>query len=107
MKPIDGDALKDVINRNAYPLTDIFNSCGRGMFLSGIVQAIDEQPTVEMARKTRQLTDDEKRIFLKAMDREKEICKKIDEQSTNASYENSLTKICREIERKVKSALWH
>lgn len=41
------------------------------------------------------LTDEEQRIFLAAMGREKKLCENID-----------LLKVCREIERKVKRALF-
>lgn len=43
-KYIEVDALKRTINDNDYPLRDSFNSFDRGMFTSGIMQAIDEQP---------------------------------------------------------------
>lgn len=45
------------------------------------------------------LTDDEQRIFLAAMDREHEVCKVIDKN-------NRLTFICDQITRKAKRALF-
>lgn len=49
------------------------------------------------------LTDLEQRIFLKAISREKEVCKKTDEEYSGILY---LVGVCNEIERKVKGALW-
>lgn len=52
------------------------------------------------------LTDKEQRIFLAAMGRERKVCKEVDDQYTHEPYEVLLTKVCSEIERKVKKALW-
>ena len=54
------------------------------------------------------LTDKEQRIFLAAMGREEEVCKEVDEECRNCRepYEDSLVRICHEITRKVKGALW-
>ena len=52
------------------------------------------------------LTDREQRIFLAAMGREEKVCKDVDEKWPTEPYEDSLVKTCREIERKVKKALW-
>ena len=54
------------------------------------------------------LTDKEQRIFLAAMGREEKICKQVDEECRDCSepYEDSLVRICHEITRKVKGALW-
>ena len=52
------------------------------------------------------LTDKEQRIFLAAMAREEKVCKEVDEEMTREPYEDSLVRVCREIERKVKAALW-
>ena len=52
------------------------------------------------------LTDKEQRIFLAAMGREEKVCKEVDEEMTREPYEDSLVRVCREIERKVKAALW-
>ena len=52
------------------------------------------------------LTDKEQRIFLAAMAREEKVCKEVDEEMTREPYEDSLVRVCREIERKVKVALW-
>ena len=57
---------------------------------------------------TEPLTDREQRIFLAAISREKEVCKEVDYQLSDARepYEDTLVSVCKEIERKVKAALW-
>ena len=54
------------------------------------------------------LTDIEQRIFLAAMGREEKVCKQVDEEwrYCREPYEDSLVKVCYEITRKVKGALW-
>ena len=52
------------------------------------------------------LTDKEQRIFLAAIERERKVCKEVDDLYTHEPYEVLLTKVCSEIERKVKKALW-
>lgn len=54
------------------------------------------------------LTDKEQRIFLSAMERERKVCRQVDEEWRNIRepYEDSLVHVCNEIERKVKGALW-
>lgn len=54
-----------------------------------------------------QLTDKEQRIFLAAMEREEKVCKEVDEECRREPYEDSLVRICHEITRKVKGALWN
>jgi len=49
------------------------------------------------------LTDAEQRIFLAAMSREEKIYRQTDEELKGPV---NLVRICREIERKVKGALW-
>ena len=51
------------------------------------------------------LTDKEQRIFLKAMSREREICKQVDDEYDDENTTVSLVKVCNEIERKVKK-IW-
>lgn len=66
-------------------------------------QIIDEQPSMQ----PEPLTDKEQRIFLAAMAREKKVCAEVDKEYPNREpYEDSLVRICDEIERKVKGALW-
>ena len=52
------------------------------------------------------LTDKEQRIFLAAMERERKVCKQVDDQYIHEPYETLLTKVCDEIKRKVKKVLW-
>lgn len=54
------------------------------------------------------LTDKEQRIFLAAMGREEDVCKEVDAECrySREPYEDSLVRICHEIIRKVKGALW-
>ena len=66
-----------------------------------ILNSIQQLPSAQ----PEPLTDKEQRIFLAAMEREEKICKEIDEEWQEA-YEESLVEVCREIERKVKKALW-
>lgn len=49
-KLIDGEKLLAVIEEHCYTLCDRFNSTDKGMFLCGIKQAINEQPTVDTER---------------------------------------------------------
>lgn len=51
------------------------------------------------------LIDTEQRIFLAAMSREEKVCKGFDE-AWQEPCEKSLVRVCKEIERKVKKALW-
>ena len=52
------------------------------------------------------LTDKEQRIFLAAMGREEKVCEEVDRNYVNEPYEDSLMRVCKEIRRKVKDALW-
>ena len=66
-------------------------------------EAVRTQPP---AQPVETLTDKEKRIFLAAMGRELKVCQEVDRNYTREPYEDSLVSVCREIERKVKGALW-
>lgn len=61
------------------------------------IEALQKQPEP--------LTDSEQRIFLAAIGKEKEVCKQIDAECRKP-YKDSLIRICHEIVRKVKDALW-
>ena len=63
-------------------------------------------PLEDFSSEPEPLTDKEKRIFLAAMGREMKVCEEVDSNYTREPYEDSLVKVCREIERKVKGALW-
>lgn len=47
MRLIDADALMDVIRQHAYLLATKQGSIGYGMFMLGIQQAVDGQPTID------------------------------------------------------------
>jgi len=51
------------------------------------------------------LTDREQRIFLKAINREREVCQKVDDEYSDNDSRVSLVKVCNSIERKVKK-IW-
>ena len=68
-----------------------------------IWKEINELPSAQ----PEQLTDKEQRIFLAAMEREEKVCKEVDEECRREPYEDSLVRICHEITRKVKGALWN
>ena len=61
--------------------------------------------TVESISDIELLTDKEQRIFLKAMSREREICKQLDKEYNDENTTVSLVVVCNEIERKVKK-IW-
>ena len=67
-------------------------------------EAVRNQPSAQ----PEPLTDKEQRIFLAAMGREEKVCKQVDEECRDCRepYEDSLVRVCHEIERKVKGALW-
>ena len=47
MRLIDADTLKETVHAHDYVLIDRTNSTDKGMFTVGIMQAIDEQPTID------------------------------------------------------------
>ena len=47
MRLIDADALMKLLTQKAYLVADYWNSRDKGMFLWGIEQAVNEQPTVD------------------------------------------------------------
>lgn len=69
---------------------------------------IQQEQACELAVKALEielLTDKEQRIFLKAMDREREVCQKYDDEFLEDGSNVSLVKVCNSIERKVKK-IW-
>lgn len=80
----------------------ITNDYAYNMALDQAYDKIKDLPSTEP------LTDKEQRIFLAAMERERKVCKQVDEEcrTTREPYEDSLVHVCDEIERKVKGALW-
>lgn len=69
-----------------------------------IFHGIEAIPSAEIEP----LTDNEQGIFLAAMRREEKVCKQVDEEygGGEGAYEDNLVRICHEITRKVKGALW-
>lgn len=47
---IDADELLETIEKNSYILCDAYNSKDKGMFITGIAQAVTEQSTVDIVR---------------------------------------------------------
>lgn len=94
------EELRDVIVKDVQfgdELTDGYND-GIDMAITVISKLPSAQPEP--------LTDKEQRIFLAAMGREMKVCEEVDRNYTREPYEDSLVRVCREIERKVKKALW-
>lgn len=60
----------------------------------------------EPSEQQERLTDKEQRIFLAAMGREEKVCEEVDRNHVREPYEDSLMRVCKEIRRKVKGALW-
>lgn len=89
------DVIKLIMTEGLYCDTDTDKECS--------AEKIKALPSAELEP----LTDPEQRIFLAAMGREMEVCKEFDEQYPyKEPYKDSLVRVCREIERKVKSVLW-
>ena len=70
--------------------------------LSTAVDVIKDLPSAQ----PEPLTDKEQRIFLAAMGREEKVCEEVDRNYVREPYEDSLVRVCKEIRRKVKGALW-
>lgn len=83
------------LHMKATDMGDTFTDCELELFLYNLPSAQSEP-----------LTDKEQRIFLAAIGREEKVCKELDEEYPEEPYEKSLVRVCREIERKVKKALW-
>ena len=65
-------------------------------------KVLEELPSAQAEH----LTDKEQRIFLAAMGREEKVCEEVDRNYVREPYEDSLVRVCKEIRRKVKGALW-
>lgn len=61
-----------------------------------------ERPKNMPSAQQEPLTDEEQRIFLAAMGREEKVCAGVDRNHD----EDRLVRVCKEIRRKVKGALW-
>lgn len=104
--------MSDLFDRQA--VNDVFVKLQQDCFANGhldewyflvqVAKEVNEIPSTE----PEPLTDAEQRIFLAAMERERKVCRQVDEEcrTTREPYEDSLVHVCNEIERKVKGALW-
>lgn len=87
-------------------LTDIsYNICKTKEEVS-VINIAKSMVSVRPSAKPEPLTDKEQRIFLAAMEREEKVCEEVDRKYIREPYEDSLMRICKEIRRKVKGALW-
>ena len=87
------------------------------IFKNGIDSTDWENPNEELAKiieantmaikalEIELLTDTEQRIFLKAINREREVCQKVDDEYSDDDSKVSLVRVCNSIERKVKK-IW-
>lgn len=83
----------DAVSRGCQEFRGIFEECEKNL---------NELPSAQ----PEPLTDKEQRIFLAAMGREEKVCEEVDRNYVNEPYEDSLMRVCKEIRRKVKGALW-
>ena len=90
--------MSDLISRQA-AIDSVCKYC-EYYYNENIIQTIKDLPSAQ----PEPLTDKEQRIFLAAMGRERKVCKEVDDQYTHEPYEVMLTKVCSEIEPKVKAA---
>lgn len=67
-----------------------------------VIEHLEQMPSAQ----PEPLTDKEQRIFLAAMAREESVCEEVDRNYVREPYEDNLMRVCKEIRRKVKSALW-
>ena len=105
-------AETDLISRQAAidALNGEINITGRANAeaVRGYVRLVKDRLERLPSAQPEQLTDAEQRIFLKAIEREEKVCKKVDEEwgSGDEECEINLVHACHEIIRKVKGALW-
>lgn len=95
--------MRDLIERQA--VIDALKDWYDGMIISsfrGVEKVIKALPSAQ----PEPLTDKEQRIFLAAMGREEKVCEEVDRNYVREPYEDSLVRVCKEIRRKVKGALW-
>lgn len=101
IEALSQESSEDVISRQA-AIDAIMGQPPEPHYPSWYAAQIEKLPPAQ----PEQLTDKEQRIFLAAMGREEEVCKQVDEECCREPYEDSLVRVCREIIRKVKAALW-
>ena len=93
--------MSDLISRQAAIDALLKADCGCGIDSADVIRKV---PSAE----PEPLTDAEQRIFLKAISREEEVCRKVDAEwgEGDEECEINLVHVCHEIVRKVKGALW-
>ena len=93
------DAIDALYDWSEHSITD-----AEAWHLRQVIGDIKSMPSAQ----PEPLTNDEQSIFLAAMAREEQICKKVDDEwkDYGVAYEDSLVRTCHEITRKVKGALW-
>ena len=101
---IDRQAAIDAFDLPIYNITGRENAERVIEYLKAVIQRIKDLPSAQ----PEPLTDKEQRIFLAAMAREEEVCRKTDDECRDCRepYEDSLVRTCHEITRKVRGALW-
>lgn len=102
MRLIDADKLMSKLNSISEAESQIFGKASWG-FAAKCINVIENSSIVDSGS-IESLTDDEKRIFLSAMSREEKVCKEI--VGLHSDQRTDLVRICHEITRKVKEALW-
>lgn len=93
--------MSDLISKDA--AFNVVNDVRDCMSVNGywaLMERLKKLPSAEP------LTDKEQCIFLAAMEREMKVCEEVDRNYTREPYEDSLVRVCREIKRKVRGALW-
>ena len=96
----DGDLISRAAAVDA--VKDRYYKYGRSAKVEELAWAIEALPSAQ----PEPLTDKEQRIFLAAMEREEKVCEEVDRNYVREPYEDSLMRVCKEIRRKVKGALW-
>ena len=90
---------------SGFQVISILHEIGGDKMLETI-ERFAKEPSADVVQSQEPLTDVEQRIFLKAMEREEEVCKIVDEEYKNEGYKLNLVHACQEIIRKVKGVLW-
>lgn len=103
------DASSDLISRQAAIDALEKHEKSKGHNYSLFVDVVSEcEEIIRNVPSAEPLTDVEQRIFLKAISREEEVCRKVDAEwgEGDEECEINLVHACHEIVRKVKGALW-
>ena len=92
--------MSDLISRQT--VIDMVKGWNLNQHIMNEEDAIDDVNAL-LSAQPEPLTDKEQRIFLAAMAKEEKVCEEVDRIYP---CEDSLIRVCREIKRKVKGALW-